>query len=80
MNDRMKIGIMAQCGGIVPAIYGGAVESLLTMIIDEKTTFIRETTILVYSDWHAEHTARKYVHSNAVFEQWIDECPAGVVA
>ena len=30
------MGIMAQDGGIVPAIYGGAVETLLTMLIDEN--------------------------------------------
>ena len=30
------MGIMAQDGGIVPAIYGGAVETLLTMLIEEN--------------------------------------------
>lgn len=34
--DRPVVGIMAQDNGIVPAIHGGAVETLLTMLIEEN--------------------------------------------
>ncbi len=41
MNQPV-VGIMAQNNCIVPAIYGGAVENLLTMLIEEneKSVFL----------------------------------------
>ena len=76
MNDKIKIGIMAQCGGIVPAIYGGAVETLLTMIIDEnERQHLCDITIFVSSDEQAEGMARKYRYTDFVFiKQRLYKC------
>lgn len=68
MSIKFKVGIMAQCGGIVPAIYGGAVESLLTMLIDEnEKTGLCEFTLFCTYDFSAKKIAHKYKHTKFIF-------------
>ena len=67
MNQPV-VGIMAQNNCIVPAIYGGAVENLLTMLIEENEKK-RLLNLIIYStyDKKAAICASKYKFTKFVF-------------
>lgn len=66
--ERPVVGIMAQHNCIVPAIYGGAVENLLTMLIEENEKK-RLLNLIIYStyDKKAAICASKYKFTKFVF-------------
>ena len=62
------MGIMAQDGGIVPAIYGGAVENLLTMLIEEnEEKHLLNLIIFSAYDKKAAICASKYKFTRFMF-------------
>ena len=67
MNQPV-VGIMAQNNCIVPAIYGGAVENLLTMLIEENEKK-RLLNLIIYStyDKKAAICASKYKFTKFIF-------------
>lgn len=65
---RKKIAIIAQQGGIVPAINGGAVETLLEMLVEENEIKKKlEIFLFVSKDDQAEKLSKKYSHTNFIF-------------
>lgn len=66
--ERPVVGIMAQDGGIVPAIYGGAVENLLTMLIEEnEEKHLLNLIIFSAYDKKAAICASKYKFTRFMF-------------
>lgn len=66
--DRPVVGIMAQDNGIVPAIHGGAVETLLTMLIEEnEKRCLCNLIIFVTYDKQAAIYSAKYKFTKFIF-------------
>lgn len=65
---ELNIIIVAQCGNIVPAVYGGAVETLITMLLEENEKQ-RLCRFIIFGscDAQAKKLSKKYTKAEFIF-------------
>ena len=64
--EKMRIGIMSQ--GIVPAIYGGAVESLVTLLIEENENYkLCDFVLFCLYDKKAKFISKQYKNTKFMY-------------